>query len=106
MTIILVGRVGNEKAYLLLLAAKWSHAARGVRRGISSDGRHLPLGKCTCGRQYVPVVNLRLLSCLQKICHPQSHDYRMALKLARGEGKECLYDVRIGKHMAQSSKVG
>ena len=45
MTFILAGKVGNEESYLLILAAKLSHAVCGVTRGISSDGRHLILGK-------------------------------------------------------------
>ena len=111
MTFILAGKVGNEESYLLILAAKLSHAVCGVTRGISSDGRHLILGKCMRGRQYMPVVNLRLL---RIVCHPQSHEYHMTLKLERRKGKEhlfilrklCEYTMRIGEHMARSSKLG
>ena len=81
MTFILAGKVGNEESYLLILAAKLSHTVYGVTRGISSDGRHLILGKCMCGRQYMPVVDLRLLRSLHIVRHPQSHEYHMALKL-------------------------
>ena len=114
MTFILAGKVGNEESYLLILAAKLSHAVYGVTRDISSDGQHLILGKCMRSRQYVPVVDLRLLRSLHIVCHPQSHDYHMTLKLERRKGKERLfilrklyeYTMRIGEHMVRSSKFG
>ena len=66
------------------------------------------------GRQYVPVVDLRLLSSSSILRHSQSHDYHMTLKLARGQGKNassflrklCEYAVCIGDDMARSSKLG
>ena len=66
------------------------------------------------GRQYMPVVDLRLLRSLHIVRHPQSHEYHMTLKLERRKGKERLfilrklgeYTMRIGEHMAQSSKLG
>ena len=114
MTFILAGKVGNEESYLLILAVKLSHAVHGVTRGIWSDGRHLTLGECTCGRQYMLVVELRLLSSLHIVRHPKSHEYQMTLKLARRDGKErifilrklCEYTMCIGKHMGRSSKLG